>query len=118
MQTQQLFAQVEALEPEMVNALMQLIRVPAVGPENGGEGEQAKAEVLTKVLAEVGFDLVERFDAVDSRVPSGVRPNIVATCKGESAQRLWIVTHLDVVPSGETSLWKATKPFQPLHQIG
>ncbi len=99
----------------MVNALMQLIRVPAVGPENGGEGEMQKAEVLAEILEKAGFDKIERYDAVDQRVPSGKRPNIVAFCSGETdAKRLWIVTHLDVVPSGEESLWKTTKPFEPL----
>ncbi len=98
----------------MINTLMQLVRFPAVGPENGGEGEMQKAETLTQILQKVGFDKIERYDAEDKRVPSGKRPNIVAVCNGESAQRLWIVTHLDVVPSGEETLWKVTKPFEPL----
>jgi succinyl-diaminopimelate desuccinylase len=115
LQTQQIFEQIEKLKPEMVNALMQLIRVPAVGPENGGEGEMQKAEALTEILEKAGFDKIERYDAEDSRVPSGKRPNIVAFCNGETdTKRLWIVTHLDVVPSGEESLWKTTKPFEPL----
>ena len=88
--------------------------MPAVGPESGGEGESAKAEILMQVLSEVGFDKIERYDADDSRVPSGKRPNIVAYLNGKTdAKRLWIVTHLDVVPSGEESLWKITKPFEP-----
>ena len=114
MENQSLFQQVEALKPEMVNALMRLIRVSAVGPESNGEGEQAKAEELTRILNEVGFDKVERYDADDSRVPSGKRPNIIAYFNGKTAEKmLWIVTHLDVVPSGEESLWKVTKPFEP-----
>jgi succinyl-diaminopimelate desuccinylase len=98
----------------MINTLMQLIRIPAVGPENGGEGELRKAEALTEILKKAGFDKIERHDAEDKRVPSGKRPNIVAFCNGNSEQRLWIVTHLDVVPSGEEALWKVTKPFEPL----
>jgi succinyl-diaminopimelate desuccinylase len=118
-ETQSIFQQVEALKPEMVNTLMQLIRVAAIGPESGGEGENAKAEVLTHILSEVGFDKTERFDAVDPRVPSGKRPNIVAYFNGKAnAKRLWIVTHLDVVPSGEQSMWKITKPFEPTLQNG
>jgi succinyl-diaminopimelate desuccinylase len=115
LQSQLIFEQIEKLKPEMVNALMQLIRVPAVGPENGGEGEMQKAEAFTEILEKAGFDKIERYDAVDQRVPSGKRPNIVAFCSGETdAKRLWIVTHLDVVPSGEESLWKVTKPFEAL----
>ena len=119
METQSLFQQIEALKPEMVNSLMRLICVAAIGPESSGEGEHAKAEALTQILNEVGFDKIERCDAVDSRVPSGKRPNIIAYLSGKTdAKRLWIVTHLDVVPSGEESLWKVTKPFEPTVKNG
>jgi succinyl-diaminopimelate desuccinylase len=115
LQAQNIFQQVEALKPDMVDALMQLVRVAAVGPENGGEGELAKAALLTRILESVGFDRIERVDADDTRVSSGKRPNIVAVCNGESnLQRIWVVTHLDVVPAGEESLWMVTKPFEPL----
>ncbi|MCW4009067.1 MAG: M20 family metallo-hydrolase [Candidatus Bathyarchaeota archaeon] len=115
-----IFSQIEALKPEMTMALMQLIRVPAVGPESGGNGESAKAELLSKLLAQAGFDRVERVDADDTRVSSGKRPNIVAYFgdKAAGGRRLWIVTHLDVVPAGEESLWKITKPFEPMQQDG
>ena len=93
---------------------MRLIRTSAVGPESSGEGEFLKAEMLSRILTEVGFDKLERYDAIDSRVPSGKRPNIVVYLNGEDTdKRLWIVTHMDVVPSGEESLWKTTKPFEP-----
>jgi succinyl-diaminopimelate desuccinylase len=103
------------LQQEMTEVLMQLIRTPAIGPESGGEGEFLKAEVLCKILNEVGFDKLERFDAIDSRVSSGKRSNIVAYLNGEDdGKRLWIVTHMDVVPPGEEKMWKITKPFEPI----
>ena len=115
MQKQNLFNEIEQLRAEMVMALMELIRVPAIGPENGGDGEERKAEKLAQILEKTGFDKIERYDAADSRVSSGKRPNIIAYYNGEtSAQRLWIVTHLDVVPPGEESMWTVTKPFEPL----
>jgi succinyl-diaminopimelate desuccinylase len=99
----------------MIEALTELIRVPAIAPENGDDGELQKAEKLTKILSSVGFDRIERYDAEDSRVSAGKRPNIIAYSQGASdAKRLWIVTHLDVVPAGEESLWTVTKPFEPL----
>jgi succinyl-diaminopimelate desuccinylase len=114
-QNQILFREVEQLKAEMATALMALIRVPAIGPENGGDGELQKTEKLTQILSEVGFDKIERCDAEDPRVSSGKRPNIIAYCHGETnAKRLWIVTHLDVVPLGEESQWTITKPFKPL----
>ena len=115
MEPQAIFRQVELLKPEMTEALTKLIRIPAVAPENGGDGEQRKAEKLVEILETVGFDQTERFDAEDSRVSSGKRPNIITYLSGEANfERLWIVTHLDVVPAGEESLWTVTKPFEPV----
>jgi succinyl-diaminopimelate desuccinylase len=114
MQTQDICNQVEKLKIEMVEALMELIRVPAVGPENGGEGELQKAEKLTEILEKCGFDKIERWDAEDHRVLGGKRPNIIAYFNGDqSLKRLIIVTHIDIVPPGEESLWTITKPFDP-----
>jgi len=114
LETQQIFQKIDTLKPQIIGALAQLIRIPAIGPENNGEGEQEKAEALTKILKETDFDKIEHYDVEDPRVPSRKRPNIVATLNGETnAQKLWIVTHLDVVPAGEEALWKVTKPFEP-----
>jgi succinyl-diaminopimelate desuccinylase len=114
LEPQRIFEELEKLKPEMTKTLLDLISIPAVGPENNGEGEEQKAEVLMRVLKEVGFDKIERFDAPDSRVCCGKRPNIVAYIHGDlNRPRLWIVTHLDVVPAGEDLLWTETKPFEP-----
>jgi len=114
MQNDKLFKEVENLKPQMIEKLIEINRVPAVAPENGGEGEMEKAAKLTQFLETVGFDKIERHDADDGRVPSGKRPNVIAILLGETKQRLWIVTHLDVVPPGEPSLWKVTRPFEPV----
>jgi len=109
-----LFREIDRLRPEMVSTLTELTRIPAVAPENGGDGETQKAEKLMETLGKIGFDKTERFDADDSRVSSGKRPNLLAYLNGESdGNRLWIVTHLDVVPAGETSAWTKTAPFKP-----
>ncbi len=114
-----IFAQIDASQKEMVETLMMLIRVPAVGPESGGTGEMEKAEALVRVLETVGFDRIERYDAIDPRTHSGRRPNIVAYLNGElDDQRIWIVSHVDVVPAGEETLWKITKPFIPTVKDG
>jgi len=114
MQHQGIFSEIERQKNEMTQALMELIRIPAIAPENGGEGESRKAEKLMQILEAVGFDKIERFDKEDERVPSEKRPNVIAYCYGENkAEKLWIITHLDVVPPGEESLWTITKPFEP-----
>jgi succinyl-diaminopimelate desuccinylase len=114
LQKKRLFHEIEELQAEMVKTLMALIRLPAIGPENGGDGETQKAEKLTQILHDTDFDKIEFYDSEDSRVPSGKRPNIVAYCRGGTdAKRLWIITHLDVVPPGEEQRWTMSKPFEP-----
>jgi succinyl-diaminopimelate desuccinylase len=119
MQHHNLFAEIERQRNRTVQALMEIIRIPAIAPENLGEGEIRKAEKLTQILDDIDFDKIERFDAEDGRVPSKKRPNIIAYCYGENkAEKLWIIAHLDVVPPGEESLWTITKPFEPTLKEG
>ena len=114
MDTQKLFSEIDRLKDQMVKTLLEFIRVPAIGPENGGDGESKKADKLVKTLASLGFDRIEEHDAPDERVPSKKRPNIIAYTEGEeTSETLWIVTHMDIVPPGEESLWTLTKPFEP-----
>lgn len=119
MQSQNVFSEIERQKIEMAQALMELIRIPAIAPENGGQGELKKSKKLMQILENVGFDKIERYDAEDERVPSKKRPNIIAYYYGEDiAEKLWIITHLDVVPPGEESLWTVTKPFEPIIKEG
>lgn len=110
----ELFQLIDSYREEMVKTLAQLVRIRAVSPDNGGEGELDKAEYLMSLLDE--FE-VERYDAEDGRVKGGIRPNIVARLEGEQSRALWIVTHLDVVPEGDLSLWQ-TSPFEPVIREG
>jgi succinyl-diaminopimelate desuccinylase len=119
MQSQDIFLEVENQKNEMTQALMELIHVPAIAPQNDGEGELKKSEKLMQILNRIGFDKIERFDAEDERVQSKVRPNIIAHYYGENTEeRLWIITHMDVVPQGEESMWTVTKPFEPVVKEG
>jgi succinyl-diaminopimelate desuccinylase len=116
MQSQEdVFAEVDKLRNEMTQSLMELIRIPAVSPQNGGEGEQRKAEKLMQILEGARFDKIERFDMDDERAYLKKRPNIIASYKGgENTEKLWIIAHLDIVPPGEESLWTISKPFEPV----
>jgi len=119
MQYQNVFTEVDKLREEIVQALMRLVRIPAVAPENGGCGELEKAEELMRILESVGFDERKRLDSDDERVPSKKRPIIIAYAYGKNAsEKLWIITHLDIVPPGEESLWTVTKPFDPIIKNG
>ena len=64
-----------------------------------------------------GIENLERFDAPDARADSGIRPNLIATLPGKKSQNLWIMTHLDVVPTGDLSLWNSD-PWEMLEKDG
>jgi len=120
MNAQKILREVEELKDEMVRTLVDLIRIPAISPDNGGEGEYEKGRKLLEMLEEWEFDEIELYEAPDKRAKGGRRPNVIARYRGESsnARRLWILTHLDVVPPGDLEKWKVTRPFQPLVKDG
>jgi len=82
----------------------------ALGPANGGKGEQEKADYLETWLRSFGIDDIEHVDAPDSRVPSGKRPNLIVRLPGRTERMLWIFGHMDVVPAGEETMWR-TAPW-------
>lgn len=82
---------------------------PALGPENGGQGEHDKADYVKEVLRSMGL-ACEKANAPDNRVASGIRPNLIARIPGRSPRTLWILGHMDVVPPGDAALW-ATDPW-------
>ena len=105
---------VESYRDEMVKVMCNLIRIKAISPDVGGEGELDKAEYIQSLLD--GFE-VERFDAEDKRAKGGIRPNIVAKMEGKEDRMVWIVSHMDVVPEGDPALWQ-TPPFEPVIKDG
>lgn len=88
-----------------------LTSIPALAPENNGDGELKKANALKDWLIKRGFDNIDVYNAPDKRVTSGVRPSIVVTVQGLEKQAIWIMAHLDVVPPGDLSAWN-TNPWQ------
>jgi succinyl-diaminopimelate desuccinylase len=81
---------------------------PALAPESDGTGEIEKAAALETWLKEQGIVNIQHFDAPDARVPSKIRPNMVATIPGKRQDSpVWIMSHLDVVPEGERGLWES-----------
>ena len=89
-----------------------LTSIPAIAPEGGGDGETKKCDALEAWLKENGFLNIERFEAPDSRVSSGKRPSLVVTIPGkDSSKSIWVMAHIDVVPTGDLSLWK-TDPWK------
>ncbi|MCD6166895.1 diaminopimelate aminotransferase [candidate division KSB1 bacterium] len=95
-----------------------LTAIPALGPENNGEGEVKKAALIKEILQELGADVIEEINAPDDRVPDGYRPNLLVRFKGKSnAKTIWIMSHMDIVPPGELKLWE-TDPYEVVVKDG
>lgn len=109
---------IESYKDEMISLQKLLTNIPALAPEAGGQGELEKCIALENWLKDHGITNLQRFDAHDDRVKSGIRPNLLATIPGkDSTKSLWIMTHLDVVPEGDISLWN-TNPWQVVESEG
>ena len=103
---QRISQRIDSYREQMIELQTALTAIPAIGPENGGDGELLKANFLKQRLMELGFKNFRHYDAQDNRVSSGVRPNFVTTIEGKNKSRfVWIITHLDIVPPGELNLW-------------
>jgi len=103
---QRLSQRIDSYREAMIELQIALSSVPAVGPENGGDGELLKADLLKNRLIQMGFKNFRNYDAKDNRVSSGIRPNFITTIEGKNKDRfVWIITHLDIVPPGELRLW-------------
>ncbi len=103
---------IETLEDAALDLHSSLVAIPAVGPANGGSGEKDKADFLTEYLKKCGIEDIRFFSAPDDNVECGYRPNIAAVIPGkDTSSTLWIISHMDVVPEGDLSLWK-TDPFK------
>lgn len=100
---------------DMVDTMIGMIRIPALAPVNGGDGESRKADYLMGKLE--GFDSVQRVDIPDSLDPSVMRSNILAKKNGKKSGTVWIVAHIDVVPAGDPELWD-NPPFDPIYKDG
>ena len=94
---------------QVIELQRQMVSRVALGPEVGGVGEADKAAFLTEVLKSWGLE-VRDYPAPDNRVPGGVRPNLVAYLPGKRPEKVWVLSHMDVVPPGDLSLWE-TDPF-------
>jgi succinyl-diaminopimelate desuccinylase len=109
---QKIAKRIESYRDQMIDMQIKLCSLPAISPTSGGEGEAKKAEVLLDFLKEIGLTNIQVIKAPDMDAPSGYRPNILALRKGKSPSKtIWIMTHMDVVPPGELSLWEGN-PFQ------
>lgn len=104
-------------EKHMVDSMCSMLRIKAVGPENGGPGEAERGEFLAKLCKDLGFKSIEVIESRDPAAKAGKRPNIIVRVKGSSDKNIWVVTHMDTVPEGDLSAWDSP-PFEPKVKSG
>ena len=99
----------------MVDTLSRLCSIPAISPHNGGTGEEAKLQELKSIIEAMNLKGASlKIETVDDKLsPTGNRPSLFLEYPGRKAQRLCILTHIDIVPEGDLSAW-TIDPFKPV----
>ena len=101
-----IFKKIEGYRDEIITFQSELTSRVALCPENGGTGEHEKAEYLKKRLEGMDPDLLLEIKAPDDRALDGYRPNIIARWgKDGDIPVIWVLSHMDIVPPGDLSLW-------------
>ncbi|MCC6174756.1 MAG: M20/M25/M40 family metallo-hydrolase [Chloroflexi bacterium] len=98
----ELLASVDAARDEIVRLHQDLVRIPSVntGPRPDTGNETPCCELLRERLADVGI-------ASDIYESAPNRGNLIARLKGpEGGKRLLLMSHSDVVPVEDESLWE------------
>ena len=109
---EEVYSKIESYRSEIIEMQRELTSRPALSPENGGSGEHDKAEYVKEQLLRLKPDLFSEIHAPDKRAAKGYRPNLVAAWNGSQAGKpVWVLSHLDIVPPGDLSLW-AGDPYQ------
>jgi succinyl-diaminopimelate desuccinylase len=109
---QDIRATADIFTDECIDLMRRLIAIPAIAPENGGDGEYTRAKFLLNYLDKIGFDELKWYDAKDVRVSNNYRPNIVAKIYGKNREKtVWFISHLDIVPPGDLTKWDSN-PYE------
>lgn len=115
---QNLIKKIQSYSNYLIEVQRNLTAIPALAPEADGQGEFKKAEYIKKLLNDFDFDSLQEINAPDNRVENGYRPNIIVKFKGKSNKKtIWIMSHMDIVPPGDISLWD-TDPYKITEKEG
>lgn len=108
-----IFEETERLRDDMVAALSRICQIPAISPHNGGTGEEEKTKEIEKLVCELALGKPEWHRVDDPVSPTGNRPSLFLSTPGTQTRRLCILSHTDIVPEGDRSLW-TLDPYQPV----
>ena len=108
----EIFSYIDSQRQLLIDLQRGMTAIPAISPDSDGSGEAEKALFIKGQLARFGFPETADVNAPDSRVPAGFRPNFYTVIPGrDTSKTIWVVSHIDVVPPGDLSLWR-TKPYE------
>ncbi|HCA40610.1 MAG TPA: diaminopimelate aminotransferase [Aminobacterium sp.] len=113
----QIMQWVDDQKDEIVQSVAVLVHYPSVSPHEGGTGEVKKAQYIAQLVEKLGLPQAEWHNAPDEKAPEGYRPNLIVRIPGATSKRLWIISHMDVVPEGDLALWH-TDPFTAVVKDG
>ena len=116
----EIFKEIERLETDMTKSLCRILRFPAVSPHIGGQGEEIKAQEISKLIEELGLSEETKIEWIripDEKSQTGDRVSLILRAPGRTQQRLWMFCHTDVVSAGDRALWD-TDPFIPVVKNG
>ncbi|MBA4392841.1 MAG: diaminopimelate aminotransferase [Desulfobacca sp.] len=103
---------INSYQDQIIALQRDLTAIPALGPQNGGQGEYVKALYLEKLIKTLSPQTLLSLPCPDPKVPQGLRPNLLALFEGQNPSKtVWILSHMDIVPIGDLRLWK-TDPFE------
>lgn len=110
---EKIFHRLDGSRDEIIALQTALSSKPALGPENGGSGEHEKAAYIKEKIKELKPDQLEEIMAPDERARDGYRPNLIAKWhgQGDDVPGLWVLSHMDIVPPGDLTLWEGD-PYQ------
>lgn len=105
---EKIFQLIDGYGEEVINLQTALTSRVALGPENGGSGEHEKTAFIRGLLESIHPSGLEEIKAPDERAQDGYRPNLIADWEsGEGEPKIWVLSHSDIVPPGDLSLWES-----------
>jgi len=104
----QVFDRIDRYRDEVIHLQAELTSRVALGPKNGGSGEHEKTNLIRSYIEAMGPDVLDEIKAPDEMAKNGYRPNLIARWGGKHTQEtVWVLSHSDVVPPGDLSLWES-----------
>lgn len=109
---EKVFERIDSYRDDVIKLQAGLTSRIALGPDNEGTGEHEKIAFVKDLLKEFAPDFLEEIKAPDERAYDGYRPSLVAGWgEVQDQSSVWVLSHADIVPSGDFSLWESD-PYQ------